>query len=75
VNSVSLFLRLCFFIWSWSRVISSGVIGSGGLGLHPLVIRAVMAFWSGLYVVDLGSFFSNYFDGSESCLLYDVDFH
>ena len=54
---------------------SSSVIGNGGLGLHPLVIRAVMAFWSGLYVVDLGSFFSNYFDGSESCLLYDVDFH
>ena len=26
---------------------SSFVIGSGGLGLHPFVIRAVMVFWSG----------------------------
>ena len=31
----------------WSLVTSSFVIGSGGLGLHPLVIRAVMVFWSG----------------------------
>jgi hypothetical protein len=27
--------------------VSSGVIGSGGLGLHPLVIRAVMVLCSG----------------------------
>jgi hypothetical protein len=27
--------------------VSSGDIGSGGLALHPLVIRAVIVFWSG----------------------------
>ena len=32
---------------SWSLAVSSFVIGNGGRGLHPLVIRAVMVFWSG----------------------------
>jgi hypothetical protein len=34
-------------MWVWSLVVSSGVIGSGGLWLHPLVIRAVIVRWSG----------------------------
>jgi len=39
--------RLLFVMYVWIRAISSAVIGKGGLGLHPLVILAVMVVWSG----------------------------
>jgi hypothetical protein len=46
-NSRSSGFRLRSVMYVCSLVVSSGVIGSGGLGLHPLVIRAVIVFWSG----------------------------
>jgi hypothetical protein len=46
-KSRSLSCRLWSVMYVWSLVAGSFVIGSGGLGLHPLVILAVMVFWSG----------------------------
>lgn len=39
--------RLCVVMYVCSLAVSSGDIVSGGLALHPLVIRAVTVFWSG----------------------------
>ena len=45
-KSRSLSFRLWSAMYVWSLVASSFVIGSGGLGLHPLVILAVTVLWS-----------------------------
>lgn len=40
-------LRLCFWMYVCSLVVSVSVIFIGGRALHPLVMRAVMVCWSG----------------------------
>jgi len=47
VKSTSSAFKLWLVMCVWSLAVSSFVIGKGGRGLHPFVIRAVMVFWSG----------------------------
>lgn len=47
LNSGTFGFMACLVMCACSRAVSSGVIFSAGLWLHPFVTLAVMVFWSG----------------------------